>query len=53
MNYENDLDLCEYNPVSLQLQNELQELAAVVETPAMCFFQRMMKKIILSHAVEA
>ncbi len=54
MDYENDLELCEYNPVSLKYQNELRELAAVIETPARCFFQKMLNKIILSHtAVKA
>ena len=53
MDYEMDLELCEYNPMSLQYQKELKELAEIVEKPAMCFFQRVMKKIILSHAVEA
>ena len=53
MDYENELELCEYNPMSVQYEKELKALAQIVEAPAMSFFQRMMKKIILSHSVEA
>jgi len=53
MDYEKDLELCEYNPISLKYEQELRALAQIVETPAMSFFQKMMKKIILSHTVEA
>ena len=53
MDYENELELCEYNPISVKYEQELKALAQVVEAPAMSFFQRMMKKIILSHTVEA
>ena len=53
MDYENELELCEYNPMSVQYENELKALAQIVEAPAMTFFQRLMKKIILSHSVEA
>lgn len=53
MNYEEDLELCEYNPLSVQYESELRALAELIEAPAMSFFQRMMKKIILSHATEA
>lgn len=53
MDYENELELCEYNPISVQYENELKELARIVETPTMSFFQKLMKKIILSHTAEA
>ena len=53
MDYEKDLELCEYNPLSVKYENELRVLAQIVEAPAMSFFQRLMKKIILSHTVEA
>ena len=53
MDYENDLELCEYNPVSVQYENELRMLAKIVETPAMSFFQKLMKKIIVAHGIEA
>lgn len=49
MNYEQDLDLCEYNPVSVAYQEELRVLAKMIETPAMSFFQRLMKKIVVAH----
>lgn len=49
MEYENDLELCEYNPVSIEYQNEIQTLAALVEKPAMSFFEKLMKKIVLAH----
>lgn len=49
MNYESDLEMCEYNPVSVAYQNELRMLAQMIEAPTMSFFQRLMKKIILSH----
>ncbi len=53
MDYENELEFCEYNPVSLKYENELKALAQIVEAPAMSVFQRLMKKIILSHTIEA
>ena len=53
MDYENELEFCEYNPVSLKYENELKALAQIVEAPAMTFFQKLMKKIILSHTIEA
>ena len=53
MDYENELELCEYNPISIQYENELKALAKIVELPTMSLFQRMMKKIIVSHTVEA
>ena len=53
MEYENELELCEYNPMSVKYEMELKALAEIVEAPAMSFFQRLMKKIILSHSVEA
>ena len=53
MEYENDLELCEYNPVSVQYENELRMLAKIVETPAMSFFQKLMKKIVVAHGIEA
>ena len=49
MNYEQDLDLCEYNPVSVAYQDELRILAKMIETPAMSLFQRLMKKIVVAH----
>jgi len=49
MEYEKDLDLCEYNPISLQYEAEIQMLSKAVEAPAMSFFQKLMKKIILTH----
>ena len=49
MNYENDLELCEYNPVSVAYQEELRTLAQIIEAPTMSFFQRLMKKIVLAH----
>ena len=52
MDYENELEFCEYNPMSVKYENELRALAKVVEAPAMSLFQKMMKKIILSHTVE-
>lgn len=51
MDYEKDLELCEYNPMSVEYEKEIRELALAVEAPAKCFFQKLMKKIILSHAV--
>ena len=50
MNYENDLELCEYNPISIQYENEIRALAQIIEMPAMSFFQKLMKKIILAHS---
>jgi hypothetical protein len=49
MNYESDLELCEYNPVSVAYQEELRVLASMVEAPAMSFFQKLMKKIVVAH----
>ena len=49
MEYENELEYCEYNPISVAYQKELRELAKIVETPAMSLFQRLMKKIIVSQ----
>ncbi len=51
MEYENDLELCEYNPVSLQYEKELRALASIVEAPAMSFFQKLMKKIVCAQNV--
>ena len=51
MDYEKDLELCEYNPVSLQYEKEIRMLAAIVEAPAMSFFQKLMKKIVLAKGV--
>ena len=50
MNYEDELDFCEYNPMSVKYEKELKQLAEIVETPAMSFFQKIMKKIILSQS---
>lgn len=50
MNYEEELELCEYNPISIAYENELKALAQIVEAPAMSLFQRLMKKIVVSHA---
>ena len=49
MEYENELEYCEYNPISVAYERELRELAKIVETPAMSLFQRLMKKIIVSQ----
>ncbi|MBR1617151.1 hypothetical protein IJ670_03280 [bacterium] len=49
MDYEKDLELCEYNPRSIALEQEITKLAQIVEAPAMTFFQKMMKKIILQQ----
>lgn len=49
MDYENELEFCEYNPISVAYEHELRELARVVETPAMSLFQKLMKKIVLSQ----
>lgn len=51
MDYENELDFCEYNPMSVELEKEIRDLARVVETPAKCLFQKMIEKITLSHAI--
>ena len=53
MNYENDLELCEYNPVSVSYQNELRVLAQMIEAPTMTFFQRLMKKIVVAHGTNS
>ena len=49
MECENELEYCEFNPISVAYERELRELARVVETPAMSMFQRLMKKIIVSQ----
>jgi len=49
MNYEQDLELCEYNPVSVAYQEELRTLAKLIEVPTMSFFQKLMKKIVVAH----
>ena len=49
MEYENELEYCEYNPISVAYEKELRELAKIVEIPAMSLFQRLMKKIIVSQ----
>ena len=49
MNYEKDLELCEYNPVSLAYQEELRTLAKMIEAPTMSLFQKLMKKIVVAH----
>jgi len=53
MNYEEELELCEYNPAAIQYENELKVLAQIIELPAMSLFQRLMKKIILAHGIRA
>ncbi len=53
MDYEKDLELCEYNPVSVEYENELRMLAKIVEPPAMSFFQKLMKKIVCTKMAEA
>ena len=53
MDYETDLELCEYNPISVAYQEELRTLAGLIEAPTMSLFQRLMKKIILSHGANA
>ena len=49
MNYETDLELCEYNPVSIAYQEELKALAKMIETPTMSFFFFLLKKIVVAH----
>lgn len=49
MNYEQDLELCEYNPLSVAYQDELRTLAKMIEAPTMSLFQRLMKKIVVAH----
>lgn len=49
MNYEQDLELCEYNPISVAYQDELRTLAKMIEAPTMSLFQRLMKKIVVAH----
>ena len=49
MNYETDLELCEYNPVSVAYQDELRTLAKLIEAPTMSLFQKLMKKIVVAH----
>ena len=49
MNYETELELCEYNPISVAYQEELKTLAKMIETPTMSFFQKLMKKIVIAH----
>lgn len=49
MSYEQDLELCEYNPLSVAYQDELRMLAKMIEAPTMSFFQRLMKKIVVAH----
>ena len=44
MDYENDLELCEYNPIIFQYENELRALAKIVEAPAMSFFPKIDEK---------
>ncbi len=53
MDYEKDLELCEYNPVSLAYEAEIRELAKAIEKPAMSFFERLMKKIIVANLTQA
>lgn len=53
MEYENDVELCEYNPISIEYQKEIQLLAKMVEKPAMNFLEKLMKKIVLTHGVNA
>lgn len=53
MDYENEVEFCEYNPISLQYEKELRELAKVVEQPAKNLFERLVEKISLSVAVKA
>lgn len=53
MDYQNELDFCEYNPMSVQYEKELRELARVVEQPAKNLFEKMLEKISLARAVRA
>lgn len=50
MDYEKDLELCEYNPMSVEYEKEIRDLARAIEAPAKCLFQKMIEKITLSHA---
>jgi hypothetical protein len=52
MEYENDFELCEYNPISIEYQKEIQMMASVIEKPAMSFFERLMKKIVLTYGTQ-
>ena len=53
LNYgEYNPDLCEFNPRSAELENELRELVQNVENPKMSFFQDFMKKIILLSSAQ-
>jgi len=51
MEYENELELCEYNPISLQYEKEIKLLAQIIEAPTMSFFQKLMKKIVCANNV--
>ncbi len=53
MDYQNELDFCEYNPISVQYENELRELARVVEEPAKNLFEKMLEKITLVRPLKA
>lgn len=53
LNYgEYNPDMCEYNPRSAQLEQELRELVQKVEKPQMTLFQGFMKKILLLSSAQ-
>ena len=53
MEYENLMDYSEFNPEAIKIENELKMLAQIIETPAESFFQKIIRKILISHAKEA
>ncbi len=48
MDYENEVEFCEYNPISLKYERELRKLAKAIEEPAKNLFERMLEKITLA-----
>ena len=51
-NEEYDVDFCEYNPRSVELEKELKALVAKVESPNLSLFQGFMKRIMLSSSTQ-
>ena len=47
LNHEYNPEMCEFNPRSAELENELRELVQNVENPKMSFFKGFMNRIIL------
>ncbi len=52
MDYENDLELCEYNPIIIQYEKDFRKLSEFIQTPAKSFFQRLIERILHSHTLE-